>query len=300
MQYSWQDTKRKYRHTSIGSKPKLVGIIVVATLLLIVFFSRSSTAPPSLCFDSDTVPLTEFDAVIAAEFNKTASPLVTVLYYATLPAVPELSLAEIRAPYDILLSLAPCNFLIFGTGHDSLMWDSFNPHGTTLFLEEDPKWTYSTLRHFPILNVHTLSFATQLSDAPFLLLSYNEDCWGGGSGNAMMRLKGNKGCKLALSDMPDEVYDRDWDVIMIDGPRGYYAEAPGRMAVIYSAAVMARARKRSGVTHVFVHDMDRKVERRYAEEFLCMKYKVSEVGRLWHFAIPPAFNINDTSRGFCS
>ncbi|KAL8193490.1 hypothetical protein R6Q57_026625 [Mikania cordata] len=49
---------------------------------------------------------------------------------------------------------------------------------------------------------------------------------------------------------------------MIDAPRGYFAEA----------AVMARNRKKSGVTHVFLHDVDRRVEKSYAEEFLCRKY----------------------------
>lgn len=99
-------------------------------------------------------------------------------------------------------------------------------------------------------------------------------------------------CRLALNMLGDEVYDTEWDMIMVDAPRGYFAEAPGRMAAIYSAAVMARNRKRSGVTHVFVHDVDRKVEKMYAEAFLCKKHLVKAVGRLWHFEIPPAANVD--------
>ncbi|KAL6983916.1 phosphoacetylglucosamine mutase [Sarracenia purpurea var. burkii] len=99
-------------------------------------------------------------------------------------------------------------------------------------------------------------------------------------------IRNNEKCKLALSRLPDEVYDTEWDLIMIDAPRGYFAEAPGRMGAIYSAAVLARSRKRSGVTHVFLHDVDRRVEKTYAEEFLCKKYLVKGVGRLWHFEIP--------------
>lgn len=98
--------------------------------------------------------------------------------------------------------------------------------------------------------------------------------------------------RLALNMLPDEVYDTEWDLIMIDAPRGYFAEAPGRMAAIYSAAVMARNRNKSGVTHVFLHDVDRRVEKLYAEEFLCKKHLVKAVGRLWHFEIPPAANVN--------
>lgn len=89
-------------------------------------------------------------------------------------------------------------------------------------------------------------------------------------------------------------------MIMIDAPRGYFAEAPGRMAAIYSATVMARNRKKSGVTHVFLHDVNRKVEREYANEFLCKKYLKHSVGRLWHFEIPPASNTTGTDGGwFC-
>jgi len=88
---------------------------------------------------------------------------------------------------------------------------------------------------------------------------------------------------------------------MIDAPRGYFAEAPGRMGAIFSAAVMARARMRPGVTHVFLHDVNRRVEKVFAEEFLCRKYLVKAVGRLWHFEIPHPANVSDGGRGsaFC-
>jgi len=107
---------------------------------------------------------------------------------------------------------------------------------------------------------------------------------------------------LALDNLPDEVYEREWDLIMIDAPRGYFPEAPGRMGAIFSAAVMARNRKGSGATHVFLHDVDRKVEKMYAEEFLCRKNLVKAVGRLWHFEIPPAANVSDgrsSGASFC-
>ncbi|MCL7027188.1 hypothetical protein MKW94_025224 [Papaver nudicaule] len=89
---------------------------------------------------------------------------------------------------------------------------------------------------------------------------------------------------------------------MIDAPKGYFAEAPGRMAAIWSAAVMARNRKGPGVTHVFLHDVDRKVEKRFAMEFLCKKYLVKAVGRLWHFEIPSMANVSSSvtsGNSFC-
>ncbi|CAL0320405.1 unnamed protein product [Lupinus luteus] len=70
------------------------------------------------------------------------------------------------------------------------------------------------------------------------------------------------------------------------------------MAAVYSAAVMARGRKGTGVTHVFLYDVNRKVEKVYAEEFLCRKNLVKSVGRLWHFEIPPQTNLIDAP-AFC-
>lgn len=56
---------------------------------------------------------------------------------------------------------------------------------------------------------------------------------------------------------------------MIDTPQGYLAEALGRIRAIHTAAVMSRTRTRPGVTHVFLHDVNRRVEKAYVEEFLC-------------------------------
>ncbi|OVA09543.1 putative polysaccharide biosynthesis protein [Macleaya cordata] len=233
-----------------------------------------------------------------ADSNPTSTQLLAILHYATSRVVPQQSISEIRVSFDVLQSLSPCNFLVFGLGHDSLMWSSFNPRGTTLFLEEDPKWVQTVLKDAPNLHAHTVKYRTHLSEADDLIKSYKSEP------NCLPDkafLNGNTQCKLALTGLPDEVYDKEWDLIMIDAPRGYFAEAPGRMGAIFSAAVMARNRKGSGVTHVFLHDMDRRVEKMFAEEFLCKKYRVKAVGRLWHFEIPPAANVSSAIGGssFC-
>ncbi|KAK7280870.1 hypothetical protein RIF29_08415 [Crotalaria pallida] len=218
-------------------------------------------------------------------YNPTTIQLKAILHYATSRVVPQQSLSEIKISFDVLKSIGrPSKFLVFGLGHDSLMWASFNPRGTTLFLEEDPKWVQTVLKDAPSLRAHTVRYRTQLSEADALLASYRSEpaCY-----PSRAHLRGNAVCKLALDNLPDEVYDTEWDLIMIDAPKGYFAEAPGRMAAVYSAAVMARGRKEPGVTHVFLHDVDRKVEKLYAEEFLCRKNLVKSVGRLWHFEIPP-------------
>ncbi|KDP26809.1 hypothetical protein JCGZ_17967 [Jatropha curcas] len=224
-----------------------------------------------------------------AEYAATPIQLHAILQYATSRVVPQQSLGEISVSFDVLKDRAPCNFLVFGLGHDSLMWTSLNPRGTTIFLEEDPKWVRTVLKDAPTLQAYTVQYRTQLQEADKLLAGYQSEPY---CSPSKAYLRGNYNCKLALTGLPDVVYDKEWDLIMIDAPKGYFAEAPGRMAAIFSAAVMARARKGSGVTHVFLHDVDRKVEKVYAEEFLCRKHLVKAVGRLWHFEIPPAANVS--------
>ncbi|KAK7311352.1 hypothetical protein RJT34_09433 [Clitoria ternatea] len=292
------NNKKKHPHTPHSPHPCLLGLLAITVAATIFLFFYYHTSNLCVSSSNDIVPLTKSQAEVAAEFDTTPVALVTLLYYATAHVIPEQTKAEIRKPLDLLQSLAPCNFLVFGMGHDALMWDSFNPRGTTLFLEEDPRWTRFTLQRFPILRAHTVRYSTRLSDAHSLISSYKKDC-----SRAISivdhPLKGHRGCPLALTDLPDEVYDHDWDVIFIDGPRGFFPGAPGRMSVIYSAAMMARWRKKSGVTHVFLHDVDREVEKLYAEEFLCIKYRLGGLRKLWHFVIPPAANATDITHGFC-
>ncbi|KZV28188.1 glucuronoxylan 4-O-methyltransferase 2-like [Dorcoceras hygrometricum] len=173
--------------------------------------------------------------------NATALQMQAIRYYATQMMVPQQSFDEITVSFDVLSVMAPCNFLVFGLGRDSLMWASLNPRGTTLFLEEDPRWVQTVLKDAPTLTADIVTYRTHLSEADELLRHYQQepDC-----SVKKSFLRGNQKCRLALSMLSDKVYDTEWDMIMIDAPRGYFAQAPGRMAAIYSAAVMARNRKR--------------------------------------------------------
>ncbi|KAH7515484.1 hypothetical protein FEM48_Zijuj10G0031300 [Ziziphus jujuba var. spinosa] len=265
---------------------------LVAAGLLIASFIRGGDKL-QLC----SLPNTKTQ--ISNDYLPTAMQLQAILHYATSKVVPQQSVGEIKVSFNVLKNLAPCNFLVFGLGHDSFMWASFNPRGTTLFLEEDPKWVQTVLKNAPQLRAFTVNYRTHLREADRLLSSYRSESL---CSPSTAVLRGNTGCRLALHNLPKEVYDKEWDLIMIDAPRGYFPEAPGRMAAIYSAAVMARNRKGSGVTHVFLHDVDRKVEKTFAEEFLCRKYLVKAVGRLWHFEIPSAANVSlsgQSGASFC-
>ena len=103
-------------------------------------------------------------------------------------------------------------------------------------------------------------------------------------------------CKLSLKGFPNEVYDVEWDLIMVDAPTGYHDEAPGRMSAIYTAGLMARNRE-DGETDVFVHDVDRVVEDKFSKAFLCEGYFREQEGRIRHFTIPS--HRTRSGRSFC-
>lgn len=264
--------------TSCSVAAAAAALLFSGGLLLSSFFFRSDR--PLFCSLPSLHPRSPIDELRSA-----------LLHYATSSIVPQQSRSEISISFNILRRRSPCNFLVFGLGHDSLMWSAFNTGGTTVFLEEDPKWFQDVLRKSPTLRAHNIRYPTKLSESNDLIRTYRSEpkCL-----PPRAHLKGNRRCRLALADLPDEIYETEWDLIMIDAPKGYFAEAPGRMGAIYSAALMARARRGEGVTDVFLHDIERQVEKTYAMEFLCKKYLVEGTGRLWHFQIPPARG-NETS-----
>lgn len=266
--------------------------LVTATLLLLLLLAATPLVPGRSA--ATAVSLLGRGGSGSSSQVTTPTQLQAILHYATSRVVPQQSLAEISLCFNVLREAAPCNFLVFGLGHDSLMWAALNPRGTTVFLEEGESWIRSVITKAPSLHAFHVHYPTRLAEANELLATYRDerDCMPGNAG-----MGGESRCRLALPGLPEEVRDKQWDVIMIDAPRGYFAEAPGRMGAIFTAAVMARGRTGEGVTHVFLHDVNRRVERAYAKEFLCMKNKVEGVGRLWHFEIPPSSNVNATR--FC-
>jgi uncharacterized protein (TIGR01627 family) len=268
-----------------------------------------------LVFTLDTTPLAPFvmlpclPAVAAPSGPGYAAPGVAALAdavaaYAVTPTVPQQSRAEIALSLAVLRRRAPLRLLVFGLGRDSALWHALNPGGATVFLEEDPKWYRTVRARSPFLRAHLVAYRTRLDHADALLATYRARpaCLPEG-GNGTVAVRGNAACPLALDALPPEVYDTEWDMVMVDAPKGYFAAAPGRMAAIWTAAAMARARRGEGDTDVFLHDVNRKVEKQFAEEFLCHKFRVGGVGRLWHFSIPPASRRPNTTadarRPFC-
>ncbi|TKY71412.1 Glucuronoxylan 4-O-methyltransferase 1 [Spatholobus suberectus] len=221
-----------------------------------------------------------------------ASLSQALIHYSTSTITPQQTLKEISVSARVLEKKSPCNFLVFGLGHDSLMWSALNHGGRTIFLEEDEAWIEQIRRRFPMLESYHVTYDSKVNEAENLMeVGRGPECTAVGDPRYSI-------CQLALKGLPTLVYETKWDLIMVDAPTGYYEEAPGRMTAIYTAGMLARNRD-SGETDVFVHDVNRVVEDKFSKAFLCHKYMKKQEGRLRHFTIPTYRDDADSNRPFC-
>ena len=190
---------------------------------------------------------------------------------------------------NLVADRAPCNLLFFGLEHEYLSLSSINDGGTTIFLEDDPsKVLNMNQTDSNTTRIYKVEYWVPAKDAYKLLKHSRKNM---ACANISGQLQSST-CRLALRNLPQEVYELTWDVVVVDGPSGNAPEAPGRMAAIYTAAVMAR---NGNVTDVVVHDVDRMIERWFSWEFLCDENLVSSKGKLWNFKIRGQLN----STEFC-
>ncbi|KAJ0231986.1 hypothetical protein HA466_0294600 [Hirschfeldia incana] len=278
----------------------------LASLLVITLFFITSTkfSPSSFQPASDkTIQISNSSTGTKEQSPESVScskipPSLTdaLIHYAASNTTPQQTLSEISVTKKVLEKTSPCNFLVFGLGHDSLMWASLNHGGRTIFLDEDESWISKIAGKFPSLESYHVRYDTKVRDAAAVLSAArdSEECRTGVS----MDLRASK-CELALKGLPEVVYETEWDLIMVDAPTGFHEDAPGRMSAIYTAGMMARNRKRGETTAVFVHDVDRTVEDEFSMAFLCRDYMMEQQGRLRHFTVPSHRKYNISGGRFC-
>ncbi|KAF1870198.1 hypothetical protein Lal_00017779 [Lupinus albus] len=270
-----------------------VALPCLVFLFLFIFLLRSSTTLsfPTETKSSNTIvsttkpcPSLEQLPLTASTSTCTKAPLSltnALIHYVTTNITPQQTLHEISVSARVLQKKSPCNFLVFGLGHDSLMWTSLNYGGRTMFLEEDKSWIEKITQELPSLESYHVVYDTKVHQADELMKVGMED---EGDCKKVTDPRFSK-CQLSHKGFPSEVYDIEWDVIMVDAPTGYFDGAPGRMSAIYTAGLIAR-NKEHGETDVFVHDVDRKVEDKFSKAFLCEGYLREQQGRIRHFTIP--------------
>ncbi|OAY84953.1 protein IRREGULAR XYLEM 15-like [Ananas comosus] len=196
--------------------------------------------------------------------------------------------ADLRAAAGVVWRRAPCNLLVFGLGAETPLWRALNAGGRTVFLDENEYYVAHMESLLPGLEAYDVAFASYARARDLgRLLSVARAARAAECRPVQDLLFSD--CPLALNDLPNHLYDVAWDVILVDGPRGNDPAAPGRMAPIFSAAVMARSRKGKDAD-VLVHDYDREVERACSQEFLCEQNRAAATSTptLAHFVIRAA------------
>ncbi|KAG0520474.1 hypothetical protein BDA96_08G077300 [Sorghum bicolor] len=250
-------------------------LLVFAARTLLVSSPAAATSSLAECAAKGTA---------AATAGLPLAVMEALVHYTTSNVTPQQTADEIGVSLRVLQRRAPCNFLVFGLGHDSPMWAALNHGGRTVFLEEDASWIASVHATHPSLESYHVAYDTVLTDADALLqLRDHPAC----VAQPDLTAAADASCRLALKGLPPVFHELEWDLIMVDAPTGWTPEAPGRMGAIYTAGMAARARRPGdGPTDVFVHDVDRPVEDAFSKAFLCEGYLAEQVGRIRHFVIP--------------
>ncbi|OIV93292.1 hypothetical protein TanjilG_13119 [Lupinus angustifolius] len=257
-----------------------------------IFFSTTPTTTPP----TTTSPLSPSVTKALLHYASITNITTTTTTTTTKP----MSHDELHAITTILLKTQNPNFLIFGLTHESLLWHALNHNGRTVFIDENEYLISNFESSNAGFEAYDVQFTTKVSDYPNLLshakARSREEC------KPVQNLLFSE-CKLGINDLPNHIYQVPWDVILVDGPRGYFPAAPGRMSAIFTAAVLAKSKKTGTggktMTHVFVHDFGREVERVFSNEFLCEENLVQKVDLLGHFVIESESDDNGKSSVFC-
>ncbi|KAI3500414.1 hypothetical protein L1887_36235 [Cichorium endivia] len=257
----------------------IVSVFTVASLLTLVYTRES--------FNTTTTTTTRITTTTTNHQQPLPKSVIKALihYAATTNSTNHMSQTDIKQISDVLKQCTtPCNLLVFGLTPETLLWNALNHHGRTVFIDENRYYAAYVEEKFPEIEAYDVQYTTKISELNELITSVREQ-----TRNECRPVQNLlfSDCKIGLNDLPNQLYELDWDVILVDGPRGYWPEGPGSISAIFTAGVLARSKKGGNhKTHVFVHDYNREVERVSSEEFLCKENLVkSSKDLLAHFVV---------------
>ncbi|KAL8200569.1 hypothetical protein R6Q57_011908 [Mikania cordata] len=269
-----------------------VSVFTIASLLTFIYTRESFITT------TKSTTSTPFTTAINRHIVPKSVTKALMHYAANTNSSDHMSHTDIKQISDVIRQCpSPCNFLVFGLTPETLLWNALNHGGRTVFIDENRYYAAYIEEKHPEIEAYDVQYTTKISELHELVTMVREqarnEC------RPVQNLLFSE-CKLGLNDLPNQLYELDWDIILVDGPRGYWPEGPGRMSAIFTAGVLARSKKCGNrKTHVFVHDYKREVERVSSEEFLCKENLVkSSKDLLAHYMVE---RVVDDSNGhrFC-
>ncbi|XP_054825546.1 protein IRX15-LIKE [Prosopis cineraria] len=256
-----------------------ISLFTVAFLLTLIYTRESISPAPA----KPSIVATSVSGINNAPLPPTV--INTLLHYASKSNdTYHMPYSDLKPISDVLRKCSsPCNLLIFGLTHETLLWKALNHNGRTVFIDENRYYAAYIEEKHPEIDAYDVQYTTKRRDMKELIASAKEqvrnEC------RPVQNLLFSE-CKLGINDLPNHVYDMDWDVILVDGPRGNWPDAPGRMSAIFTAGVLARSKKGGNPkTHVFVHDFSGEDEKVCGREFLCPENLVEVTGNLGHYVL---------------
>ncbi|KAG6382502.1 hypothetical protein SASPL_157830 [Salvia splendens] len=196
-----------------------------------------------------------------------------------------MSPAEIHSVYSVLRGCsAPCNLLVFGLTQESLLWNSLNHRGRTVFVDEYAFGVTRFEKRHPWVEAYDVRFSTKVRDLRSLIETSREGRRRvpTAAEPALLRLP-------AGGERPPQLHvrrrvgrHRDRRAV------GVLAGYAGEDGLDILRGVMARTRGGEGGgggTHVFVHEMTRRGGERLHGVFLCRENLVETVDMLGHFVV---------------
>lgn len=128
---------RTKSQSSVNLKVIFIGCSIL--IFIVIFFARSNISSSSKPTSKTNLSQEEEETHLKPEGCPTSQqctkmPLSlsdALVHYVTSNVTPQQTFDEISVSKRVLDKKSPCNFLVFGLGHDSLMWASLNHGGRT-------------------------------------------------------------------------------------------------------------------------------------------------------------------------
>lgn len=150
------------------------------------------------------------------------------------------------------------NMLVFGCGKDSNLWRLVA--NKVLFLEHNKKWIDKSYND----TIYT-QYSSLIKNTDILLEEFKQNQYD------------NLFIKSLLNN--ELIVNTSWDSILVDAPEGWNENKHhGRVQSIFMAKFLANIH-----TNIFVHDINRKIEKKCCEVFDLKK--INEFDRLGHYTL---------------